>query len=90
MKNPINDMIDGIAIFHYNEIYNLLKKGENLHFGLKIGTEGYFYRYIAELNVYYRYSNNSNVKVKVSREKLISILGNYLRRVKIDKIKSKI
>jgi len=70
----------------YNDIYIRMKNDENPFIILK----NYYYQYLVELGNYCRYEENSEIIVNISREEVMNLLGNYLRRIKLEKICSKL
>ncbi len=87
----LNDMIESNPslikkdILYYNKIYNMILKGENPH----IVFENIMYIYHRTVRTYYKYEKYI-APVPVSREEVMNRLNIYLRRIKLEKIRSKI
>jgi hypothetical protein len=73
-------------IMHYIEVCNYLKQGNDLSFTF----EDCFFKYNDKFRRYYRIKKFSTIQEEFRRREIIDLLGNYLRRVKLEKIKKKI
>ncbi len=73
-------------IMHYIEVRNYLKQGNDLSFTF----EDCFFKYDDKFRRYYGIKKFSTIQEKYRRRDIIDLLENHLRRVKIDKICSKL
>ncbi len=84
MKNKISDnkYINSYwGHIHPEEVYRKMKRGLNPY----ILLEGYFYQYKEDTMTYFKYKEHVPA-TEISREEVMSLLGSYLRRIKIEKI----
>ncbi len=72
-------------INHYEEVYKDMKNGGNPYIIFKNDI----YQYNRTINKYFKYESNK-VGVPIERRELMNMIGNYLRRVKLNKIRKKI
>jgi hypothetical protein len=74
-----------IFIIHYAEAYSDMKDGKNPYIIFK----GELYQYNKGFGTY-RWYRKGKTPISINREEILNRLGNYLRRIKLEKIRSKI
>jgi hypothetical protein len=70
---------------HIEEVYSKMKKGKNP----SIVFESNLYEYRKNVRCYFKYKQNE-IQIAFSREEMMSLIENYLRRIKLEKICSKL
>jgi hypothetical protein len=73
-------------VLYYNKIYNKIKKGENPYIIFEDNTNFFYHETV---KTYYMYKRGKEA-VTISREEILKKLGIYLRKIKLEKICSKI